>query len=79
MSLLVQWSDAAMCHAMVSTIGPEEFVAALAGLQGALGYGSSGQEALDSLRSALADWVHVQLEHGGDDIPVMGGVNFNPA
>ena len=27
----------------------------------------------------LADWVHVQLEHGGDDIPVLGGINFNPA
>ncbi len=76
--LLAEWSDAAMPHAKVSAIGPEEFVATVAGLQGALGYGSTKDEALDSLRSALADWVHVQLEHGADDIPVMGGVNFNP-
>ena len=79
MSLLAQWSDAAMSHAMVRSIGHEEFVATVPGLQGALGYGSTEDEALDSLRSALADWVHVQLEHGGDDIPVMGGVNFSPA
>ena len=77
--LLAQWSDAAMSQGMARAIGHEEFVATVAGLQGALGYGSTEDEALDNLRSALADWVHVQLEHGGDDIPVMGGVNFSPA
>lgn len=79
MSLLAEWSDAAMPHAMVRAVGPDEFVATVAGLQGALGYGSTEEEALDSLRSALADWVHVQLEHGGDDIPLMAGINVNPS
>ncbi len=79
LSVLAEWSDAAMSQAMVRAVGPDEFVATVAGLQGALGYGGSEQEALESLRSGLADWVHVQLEHGVDDIPVLGGINFHPS
>lgn len=77
--LIAHWASAAMRHAYARPIEQDEWVATVAGLRGALGYGTTETEALNDLRFALADWVHVKLEHGDTDIPILGGINFNPA
>ena len=76
--ILSNWVDAAMRHNSVKEIAPGEFVAAVAWIQGAIGYGSSKEDAVDSLRYGLADWLHLKLVDGDDDIPVLGGLNSNP-
>ena len=59
-------------------IAPDEFVATVSWIQGAIGYGASKADAVDSLRYGLADWLHLKLVDGDDDIPALGGLNFNP-
>ncbi len=76
--ILSNWVDAAMRHHSAKEIAPGEFVAAVAWIQGAIGYGASEEDAVDSLRYGLADWLHLKLVDGDDDIPVLGGLNFNP-
>ena len=73
-----KWVDAAIRHNTVKEIAPGEFVATVAWIQGAIGYGASKADAVDSLRYGLADWLHLKLVDGDDDIPVLGGLNFNP-
>ena len=75
--LLGSWVDAALRHSSVKALGPGEFVSAVAGVQGAVGYGESEVEAVDSLRFGLADWLHLSLVDGDDDIPVFAGLDFN--
>ncbi len=76
--ILSNWVDAAMRHHSVKEIAPGEFVATVAWIQGAIGYGGSEADTVDSLRYGLADWLHLKLVDGDDDIPVLGGLNFNP-
>ena len=76
--ILSKWVDAAIRHNAVKEIAPGEFVATVAWIQGAIGYGASKADAVDSLRYGLADWLHLKLVDGDDDIPVLGGLNFNP-
>ena len=75
--LLAQWADAAVSHAVVRSIDdPAGLVAAVAGIDGAWGFGSSPAEALDDLRSVLIDWAGLKLADGDDDIPSMEGVHL---
>ncbi len=76
--ILSNWVDAAIRHNAVKEIAPGEFVATVAWIQGAIGYGASKADAVDSFRYGLADWLHLKLVDGDDDIPVLGGLNFNP-
>ena len=75
--LLAQWADAAVSHAVVRSIDdPAGLVAAVAGIDGAWGFGSSPEEALDDLKSVLIDWAALKLADGDDDIPSMEGVHL---
>ena len=75
--LLAQWADAAVSHAVVRSIDdPVGLVAAVVGIDGAWGFGSSPVEALDDLRSVLIDWAGLKLADGDDDIPSMEGVHL---
>ena len=76
--LLGSWVDAALRHSSVKALGPGEFVSTVVGVQGAVGYGVSVEDAVDSLRFGLADWLHLSLVAGDDGIPVLGGLDFNP-
>ena len=67
-----RWAEATASHAMVRTIDdPIGLIAAVAGIDGAWGFGQSEDEALDDLRSVLVDWASLKLEDGDDDIPSM--------
>ena len=55
---------------------PAGFVATVAGIEGAWGFGDSSEEALEELESVLIDWASLKLEDGDDDIPSMEGVHL---
>ena len=75
--LLAQWADAAVSHAVVRSINdPAGLAAAVVGIDGAWGFGSSPAEALDDLRSVLVDWAALKLADGDNDIPSIEGVHL---
>ena len=75
--LIGLWADAAVSHAIVRPINdPAGFVATVAGIDGAWGYGAFSGEALSDLRSVLIDWASLKLEHEHDDIPSMEGLHL---
>lgn len=75
--LIAQWAEVAVSHAVVRGIDdPPGFTAAVAGIDGAWGFGASSEEALAELRSVLVDWGRLKLEDGDDDIPSMEGVHL---
>lgn len=75
--LLAQWAGAAVSHAVVRSIDdPAGLVATVVGIDGAWGFGSSPEEALDDLKSVLIDWAALKLADGDDDIPSMEGVHL---
>ena len=77
MRLVGLWAEVAVAHAMVRAIrDPAGFVATVAGIEGAWGFGDSSEEALEELESVLIDWASLKLEDGDDDIPSMEGVHL---
>lgn len=75
--LLSQWAEVAVSHAVVREIDdPPGLIAAVAGIEGAWGFGASPEEALAELKSVLIDWARLKLEDGDDDIPSMEGVHL---
>ncbi len=78
--LVERWANAAVSHATVRTINdPAGLLAAVAGIDGAWGFGQSEDEALDDLRTVLVDWASLKLADGDDDIPTMEGVHLATA
>ena len=76
--LLRQWIAAAISCAVIRDIQDDEGMeATVDGIQGALGYGYSPEEAMQSLESALFDWVSIKLSKSDKDIPQMGGIELN--
>ena len=76
--LLRQWIAAAISCAVIRDIQDDEGIeATVEGIQGALGYGYSHEEAMQSLESALFDWVSIKLSNSDKDIPPMGGIELN--
>ena len=77
MRLVGLWAEVAVAHARVRAIrDPAGFVATVAGIEGAWGFGDSSEEALEELESVLIDWASLKLEDGDDDIPSMEGVHL---
>ena len=77
MRLVGLWAEVAVAHAIVRAIrDPAGFVATVAGIEGAWGFGDSSEEALEELESVLIDWASLKLEDGDDDIPSMEGVHL---
>ncbi len=77
MRLVGLWAEVAVAHATVRAIrDPAGFVATVAGIEGAWGFGDSSEEALEELESVLIDWASLKLEDGDDDIPSMEGVHL---
>ena len=77
MRLVGLWAEVAVAHAIVRAIrNPAGFVATVAGIEGAWGFGDSSEEALEELESVLIDWASLKLEDGDDDIPSMEGVHL---
>ena len=75
--LIELWAVAAASHAKVSAINdPEGLVATVVGIDGAWGFGSSSEEALEDLQSVLIDWATLKLEDGDEDIPSMEGLHL---
>lgn len=75
--LILQWIAAAISCAVVRDIKDDEGVeATVPGIQGALGYGYSHEEAMQSLESALFDWVSIKLSKSDKDMPQMGGIEL---
>ncbi|MDE0115404.1 MAG: hypothetical protein OXT07_02110 [bacterium] len=75
--LVRQWIAAAISCAVIRDIQDDEGVeATVQGIQGALGYGYSHEEAMQSLESALSDWVSIKLSKSDKDIPQMGGIEL---
>ena len=75
--LVAQWAEIAVSHAVVRGIGdPPGFTAAVAGVDGAWGFGASPEEALAESRSVLVDWARLKIEDGDGDIPSMEGVHL---
>ena len=75
--LIELWAAAAVTHARIRNIDdPSGLVATVVGIDGAWGFGSSSEEALDDLRSVLIDWAQLKLEDGDDDIPSMEGLHL---
>ena len=75
--LVRQWIAAAIPCAVIRDIQEDEGTeATVQGIQGALGYGYSHEEALQSLESALFDWVSIKLSKSDKDIPQMGGIEL---
>ena len=75
--LVAQWAEIAVSHAAVRGIDdPPGFTAAVAGVDGAWGFGASPEEALAESRSVLVDWARLKLEDGDGDIPSMEGVHL---
>ena len=73
-----QWIAAAISRAVIRDIQEDEGMeATVEGIQGALGYGYSHEEAMRSLESALFDWVAIKLSKSDKDIPQMGGIELN--
>jgi len=75
--LVASWGEIAVSHAMVRSIDdPSGYIATVAGVEGAWGFGDSEESALDELRSVLIGWACLKLEDGDDDIPSMEGVHL---
>ena len=75
--LIRQWIAAAISRAVVRDIQDDEGMeATVQGIRGALGYGYSHEEAMQSLESALFDWVSIKLSKSDKDIPQMGGIEL---
>lgn len=73
--LIQRWVRAAVGHHVVRSISdPDGYVATVAGIDGAWGFGDSPEEARSELESVLFGWVSLKLEDGDDDIPNMEGV-----
>lgn len=73
--LIQRWAKAAIGHHVVRSISdPDGYVATVAGIDGAWGFGDSPEEARDDLESVLFEWASLKLEDGDDDIPNMEGV-----
>ncbi len=71
------WAKIAVSHATVRSINdPVGAVATVAGIDGAWGFGTSTEQALQDLESVLIDWATLKLEDGDDDIPSMEGVHL---
>lgn len=76
--LVRQWIAAAISCAVIRDIQDDGGIeATVEGVQGALGYGYSHEEAMQSLESALFDWVSIKLSKSDKDIPPMGGIELN--
>ena len=76
-NLVGRWAKLAVQHAAVRRVDdPDGVVATVAGVDGAWGFGSSREEALEDLESVLFDWASLKLEDGDDDIPIMEGVKL---
>lgn len=76
--LVEAYADLACRHARVREVDPGVWFATVAGLEGAWGDGSTGEEALQSLHEAIIGWVAVKLRLRIHDIPSMEGINLNP-
>ena len=75
--LIERWAVAATSQAKVRAINdPEGLVATVVGIDGAWGFGSSSEEALEDLQSVLIDWATLKLEDGDEDIPSMEGLHL---
>ena len=75
--LIALWAEIAVSHAIVRSIDdPAGYVATVAGIEGAWGFGDSDGGALDELKSVLIGWASLKVEDGDDDIPSMEGVHL---
>ena len=75
--LIARWAEIAVSHAIVRSIDdPAGYVATVAGIEGAWGFGDSDEGALDELKSVLIGWASLKIEDGDDDIPSMEGVHL---
>ncbi len=75
--LIELWAVAVASHAKVRAIkDPEGLAATVVGIDGAWGFGSSPEEALEDLQSVLIDWATLKLEDGDEDIPSMEGLHL---
>lgn len=72
---IAEWVDAAMARASVHGVDEDGGVAAtVAGVEGALGYGFTEEEALGSLKAGLEAWAGFKLDMGDGDIPTIDGI-----
>ena len=77
-ALVDEWADRAMACAAATMVDadPPRWVAKIEGAVGALGFGDTGQESLEDLRSGLPGWAAMKLELGATDIPSAGGLSL---
>ena len=75
--LVKRWIRIAIFHAVCRPIkDPVGFIASVAGVDGAWGFGESRDEALQELESVLTEWVALKLKNGDDDIPNMEHIDL---
>ncbi len=78
--LVERWIRIAMFHAICHpTQDPVGYIASIAGVRGAWGFGETREDALEELESVLAEWVDLKLSSGDDDIPKMEHISLVPA
>jgi len=76
--LIEEWIGIAMSHAICRPIqDPVGFIASIAGVQGAWGWGETRHDALVELESVVAEWLDLKLANRDDDIPKMEHINLS--
>ena len=74
-----QWAAAAVQKAVVADAEDTEYlVATVEGCPGAWAYGTTAEDAVAYLESALIGWADLKLADSDTDIPVMGGISLVP-
>ena len=75
--LAKRWIRIAMFHAICRPIqDPVGFIASIAGVDGAWGFGETCNDALVELESVLAEWLDLKLTNRDSDIPKMEHIDL---
>lgn len=76
-NLITLWAETAVSHATARNVSdPPGFVATVAGIEGAWGFGQTRKEAIVELKSVLEDWADLKLQDRDEDIPSMEGIHL---
>lgn len=73
---IARWARIAVSHATLRDCDdPPGLIATVIGIDGAWGFGTTHEIALEDLESVLVDWVSLKLQDGDNDIPSMEGLH----